>query len=70
MDARAVGRMPLLHRGCKPSTEGSGLQDPLLDRLSLDDVLLKNAADPFRRDTAIPSAIRPDQQDGAVIADA
>ena len=46
-----------------------GLQDPLLDRSSLNHVLIENDRNPFRCDTSIPDAIRPDQQDWALIAD-
>ncbi len=70
MDERAVGLMRLRPLGCTRSSKSAGLQDPLFDRLSLDDVPLKNAADAFRRNTSIPGAIGPDQQDGALIADA
>ena len=62
--------MRLLRLGCKPSSERAGFQDPLFNRLSLDDVLVKNASDAFWRDTSIPGAIGPDQQDWALIADA
>ena len=50
--------------------ESSGLQNPLFDRLSLDNVSLKNAADPFWRDISVPGAIGPDQQDWALFTDA
>ena len=70
MDGLAVGPMLWLRLGCKRSSEGAGFQDPLFNRLSLDDVLLKNASDPVRRDTSVPGAIGPDQQDGASFADA
>ena len=53
--------MRLLRLGCKPSSERARFQDPLFNRLSLDDVLLKNAADAFWRDPSVPGAIRPDQ---------
>ena len=62
--------MRLLRPGCKRSSERGGFEDPLFNRLALDDVLLKNAADAFWRDTSIPGAIGPDQQDWALLADA
>ena len=52
--------MLLLRLGCKRSSERAGFQDPLFDRLSLDNVLPKNAANPFWRDTSVPGAIGPD----------
>ena len=70
MDGPAVGPMRLLHLGCKRSSEWAGFQDPLFDWLSLDDVSLKNAADAFWRDTSVPGAIGPDQQDWALLTDA
>ena len=65
-----VGPMRWLRLGCKRSSERGGFQDPLFNRLSLDDVSLKNAADPVRRDTSVPGAIGPDQQDWALFTDA
>ena len=62
--------MRLLRLGCKRSSERGGFQDPLFNRLALDDVLLKNPANPFWRDTSVPGAIGPDQQDWALLADA
>ena len=62
--------MRLLRLGCKRSSKCAGFQDPFFDRLSLDDVSLKNAADAFWRDPFVPGAIGPDQQDWALIADA
>ena len=70
MDPPDVGLMLLLRLGCKRSTKCAGFQDPLFDRLSLDDVSLKNPANPFWRDTSVPSAIGPDQQDWALFTDA
>ena len=69
MDGLAVGPMLLLCPGCKRSSEWAGFQDPLFDRLSLDDVLMKDVADPIRSDTSVPDAIGPDQQDWASLAD-
>lgn len=69
MEGLAVGPMRLLPLGCKPSCERAGFQDPLFDWLSLDDVLLKNAADALWRNTSVPGAIGPDQQDWAFFAD-
>ena len=65
-----VGPMRWLRLGCKRLNERGGFQDPLFNRLSLDDVSLKNAADPFWRDTSVPGAIGPDQQDWALFTDA
>ena len=70
MGGMAVGPMLLLHRGSRPSSEWAGFQDPVFDRLSLNDVLVKDAVNAFWGDTAIPSAIRPDQQDRALLTDA
>ena len=43
--------------------------DPLLNGLLIDDVLLNDLLDPFSCDFGVPDAVRPNQENGAFLAD-